>query len=120
MDLLWGKISDAYRKVGSGCEYTNLDIGSFTDAERHHGTFPKLKGKGAEAKDLLVCVYHVWVECAKGYKDYDAIEAMLDDLLEFQSIMHTHSGDLFGATGCCQTCDERGAAVPENLPKACV
>ncbi len=56
MHGIWTDISDFYKEHKVVTQYSNFKIGSFHEP----GQFPKLKGKGAEVKDLVAPLAHVW------------------------------------------------------------
>ena len=62
MALVWKELGIASQELGSACTYTNLTIASFCDADRPHAAYPKLKGKGAEVKDLADPLLKVWAK----------------------------------------------------------
>jgi hypothetical protein len=60
MASLWDQISRCYSDMGISTQHTNLSVGSFCNAEKPNGHYPKLKGKGAEVKGLALVLCKVW------------------------------------------------------------
>jgi hypothetical protein len=48
MARVWADICTAYRRFGSGCQFTTLALSSFCDPSAPRSEYPKLKGRGAE------------------------------------------------------------------------
>ena len=86
MHGIWADISEFYRRHKVVTQYCNLKIGSFHEP----GQFPKLKGKGAEVKDLVAPLAHVWNEKTRGSNDrsHNWISRMLEHQLLAQRILH--------------------------------
>ena len=70
-----------------------MKIGSFHDL----GKLPKLKGKGAEVKDLVAPLAHVWNEKTRGSNDksHKWISKMLEHQLIAQGILHDYRDGTF-------------------------
>ena len=64
-----------------------------SDKERQK-QFPRLKGKAAEAKDLLAAIRYVWDTYAREAENFALIAEMMDNLLETQNILDDHRTDL--------------------------
>ena len=88
MSEVWGKICEYYRRYNPRNQYTNLMVASFCDETKDH--FPKLKGKGAEVKDVLPAVRWAWNECARGSADFGFISEMFTNLVDVQNILDDH------------------------------
>ena len=56
MEQVWSEIMDYYTEQKVETQFTNLDLGNF----HHAGNYPKMPGKGAEVKDLVPALHHVW------------------------------------------------------------
>ena len=65
MHGIWSDINDFYSKHKVQTQFSNLKIGSFHEP----GQYPKLKGKGAEIKDLVAPLSHVWNAKTRGSTD---------------------------------------------------
>ena len=85
MQLVWRLISEAYRESNVDTQFTHLQLGSFCDADSPMMSYPRLKGKGAEVKDLVLPIREVWQRFRRADNRDDALVAdMLDDQLRFQ------------------------------------
>ena len=88
MHGIWSDINDFYRQHKVQTQYCNLKVGSFHEP----GQFPKLKGKGAEVKDLVAPLAQVWNAKTKGSTDrtHKWITIMLEHQWMAQRILHDH------------------------------
>lgn len=93
MQSIWAKICDFYTNHKILTQYSNLEIGSFYQANQ----FPKLKGKGAEVKDLVAPLAHVWKTSTRGSHDrsHTWTTRMLEQHLIAQQILHDHRDPTF-------------------------
>ena len=93
MQEIWGCINQFYKDHKVVTQYCNLKIGSFHEP----GQFPKLKGKGAEVKDLVAPLAHVWNEKTTGSNDrrHRWISRMLQHQLVAQRILHDYKDPTF-------------------------
>ena len=93
MHRVWSEITVAYKKLNVQCQFGNLNLKSFCNPDQPDKTFPKLKGKGAEVKDLVEPLYLVW----DAHKSADAHDALvlscLHSLRSLQEILHEHASD---------------------------
>ena len=93
MHCIWSEINDFYRQHQVQTQFSNLKIGAFHEP----GQVPKLKGKGAEIKDLVAPLSHVWNAKTRGSTDrsHQWIKKMLEHQLVAQGILHDHRDDPF-------------------------
>ena len=77
MAKVWHHILDQYKTMPTACKYSNLTLNSFIDPAKWNSQYPKLKGKGAEVKDLVAPLYKVWGKCNPA--GVEAGLAMLDE-----------------------------------------
>ena len=93
MHGIWTDINEFYKEHKVVTQYSNLKIGSFHEP----GQFPKLKGKGAEVKDLVAPLAHVWNEKTRGSNDrsHRWISRMLEHQLIAQRILHDYRDPTF-------------------------
>ena len=62
MGKVWHHIVEEYKRPpATVCQYSNLTLKSFCNPDKWDTGYPKLKGKGAEVKDLVVPLYKVWL-----------------------------------------------------------
>ena len=93
MHGIWSDINEFYRKHKVQTQFSNLKIGSFHDP----GAYPKLRGKGAEIKDLVAPLAHVWNAKTRGSTDssHKWISKMLEHQLIAQRILHDFKDQTF-------------------------
>ena len=60
MDMVWATLIKSYKKHKVNKQYSSIDIGSLCDPKAHKKDFPKLKGRGAELKDLVTPMVDCW------------------------------------------------------------
>ena len=94
MEIVWNSICQFYRLHRSPCQYTYLSCSSFGNPEKAGEDFPRLRGKGAEAKDLLPAVHQAWLDLASSSSIFQEVKDMLDPLLEAQIVLQSHSKEL--------------------------
>ena len=61
MKAVWQMIANQYARLQPQCQFTNLSIDSFTSMKKWDKVYPKLKGKGAEVKDLMEPMHQIWL-----------------------------------------------------------
>ena len=77
------------------CQFTTIGIGSFCDKKEVPESFPRLKGSGAETKDLLGSVRDAYMEFGSAESPYyDHVAQALADLEDIQTVLHDHAKDL--------------------------
>ena len=99
MKAIWTRITSLYKDMDVKCAYSNLTLNSFVNPKSPHNQYPRLKGKGAEIKDLMEPMYAVWQEYKRPSRD----EAFMDNLVskalstmcQIQGILHYHADDNF-------------------------
>jgi hypothetical protein len=95
MQQVWAFISDFYRKHAVPTQFTNLRLGSFTDADKPRVTYPKLKGRGAEIQNLVWPLHQAWVQFGKSSNDFQTVDSLLIKQLEVQQVLSCHAACLF-------------------------
>ena len=93
MHGIWADINEFYRKHKVQTQFSNLKIGSFHDP----GQFPKLKGKGAEIKDLVAPLAHALNAKTRDSTDrsHKWIKKMLEHQLIAQRELHEYRDQTF-------------------------
>ena len=95
MDDLWAHTSAYYKDNGTETVYTSLSISSFCDQSSPRADFPKLKGKGAEAKDLVPALLSAWQTFAdRAREDYTLVRHCLVAQSTLQDIISDHQLDM--------------------------
>ncbi len=92
MDAVWTMISNHYSRNKTPCQFTSLRLGSFCDLDKPNGAYPKLKGRGAEVKDLVHPIIEVWRHYMDGSARGDKLALeMLEGQADFQAMMSAHA-----------------------------
>ena len=96
MRRVWELIVAHYQANRVVCQYSTLTISSFIDPNKPRAHYPKLKGRGAEAKWLVGALLHAMrtIRRAGDAIDLRMITA-LEHLLEMQRILDAHKYDCF-------------------------
>ena len=95
MNALWNHIVAFYKATSTACQFSGMNLSFFCQAKKAEEKFPRLKGKGAECKDLLPTVEHAWSELATGHPQYRLVKDMLGHMVDAQMITHQHNRDIF-------------------------
>ena len=96
MERLWGMICSKYSLLKTENQYGGLRLSNFIDPENPHKAYPKLKGRGGEVKDLVRPLLLVWRELmTKGNQEHRMIEAMFENHLDLQTILHQYRKEAF-------------------------
>ena len=94
MEQVWSGVVDYYTQRQVEAQFTNLEVGSF----HHAGNSPKLSGKGAEVKDLVPALRHVWQEhCIPSLRHHMLVQTMLQINVKSKIFLH-----ITKARWCCQ------------------
>ena len=89
MSTVWGCIVDYYSEHKVVTQYSNLTLASFCDPATPHRDFPKLKGRGAESKDLVAPLLHTWSIFMRHGQHHDVlVHTLLTKQLQIQDILH--------------------------------
>ena len=92
MYVIWTRLCERYKDICPECQYGNLNINSFIDPEKWDKVFPKLKGRGAEAKDLVLPLLQVWSMFMDGDdNEHILIQEMLTHQVDVQGILSNHA-----------------------------
>lgn len=95
-DMVFDTICQHYQSSATAAQYSNFGLASFLDTDHAMTTYPKLKGKGAEARDLVGPVLHAWEQHANPTSyEYARIRSLLQKQLEAQTILSDYSKDVF-------------------------
>ena len=93
MAKIWECVKSFYSANATPTQYTSLTIHSFCDGNFPCKDWPKLKGSGAEVKDLLPAISDCWHEHAR--KDgAQLVSQALTSLEEVQTIFHDYAKDV--------------------------
>ena len=95
METVWKAIVAAYKRGRVGVQYTNLSVGSFCNKDKPFSHYPKLKGKGAEVRDLVWPLHQAWVSMMSNTAHHRRIAKVLQLQVDIQSILHEHRSEVF-------------------------
>ena len=96
MQKIWQLICENYRKLDTQCQFNNLNLTFFCVPNAHDKDYPKLKGKGAEVKDLMEPMLLVWQQFMRpGNKEDKHVLSALQCMCHLQSILSEHKGQPF-------------------------
>ena len=89
LQAVWQEVQAEYRRRSTPTQLTNMKIRTFTDPDQWASTYPKLRAKAAETKDLVRPLAFVWDRfCTPGDVDHSRISQMLHTLVELQQVLH--------------------------------
>ena len=89
-------ICDYYTATNTATQYSNLGLSSFVDPSSARTEFPKLRGKGAEAKDIVAPLLHVWKTFHDhSSSDHQQVCALLEMQIEAQVILSESKDQTF-------------------------
>ena len=92
---IWTAINMFYIDYKVETQYSSLKISAFYEP----GQFPRLKGKGAEIKDLAAPLAKVWSgRMTMDNPEHQQVQAMLQYQCTAQRIMHDHKDMVFRPT----------------------
>ena len=57
---VWREVTEHYHNNQTPTQFSNLDLKSFCNPDKHDKAFPHLKGRGAEVKWLVEPIANVW------------------------------------------------------------
>ena len=106
MNTIWGDIAKMYREIKTPCQFTNLTVNSFCDKTKPSDHYPKLKGKGAEVKDLVLPLSKIWSLRKNNSKQRNLIDKAFKALVGIQKILHDHADKAVLPTGQSETFDK--------------
>ena len=94
---VWADVVYFYQQHELRNQYTNIELSSFLkDARYPRAHYPRLKGKGAEVKDLAIAARSVWQKRARPGNAEDAlILEVLSTQCDIQQLVDSSSSELF-------------------------
>lgn len=96
LESVWMALVEEYQACGVTNQYTNLGLGSFCDPTKPRAAYPKLKGRGAEIKDLMRPLLATWSKCMDAsVPEHKVIEVLLSSQCKAQEILDDYSQDAF-------------------------
>ena len=95
MATVWAAIVVEYRRHRVSQQYNNLNIGSFCTAATPFSAYPKLKGRGAEVRDLVLPLSVVWRSLMKDSARNRRVADVFDTQVQMQTMLHDHAHEVF-------------------------
>ena len=96
MAEVWKVINSYYCSHPGRTEYSNLSLRSFVDQEKPKSTYPKLKGRGAEVRDLAEPLLHAWSHFQHGATwEAEPVKTLLGVLVQLQQLLAEFASDCF-------------------------
>ena len=94
MAEVWAFIADIYKSPNTRTQVSNLRLSQFEPSDG--SPYPKLKGKAAEAKDLVELVLAAWEHFRNDDTyEYEQVRRMLASQLEAQNVISEYGSDIF-------------------------
>jgi len=96
LGTVWELIRKFYSDNSVPTQYGNLTISLFVDPDKPRSTYPRLKGKGCEAKCFVEPLLFAWEQLAE-YTTYEhgRIATLLRKQIDAQNILSDNSGQCF-------------------------
>ena len=98
MAELWERLSSAYRTLGTKPQFSSLNRLSqiVKDVGKPRAHYPRLKGKGAEIKNVCGALLRVFSDVKRVGDENDAmVEQILINNLKAQDMIDLHGDDFF-------------------------
>ena len=91
LEQVWSEVVDYYTEHRVVTQFTHLELSMF----HHDNNYPKLSGKGAEVKDLIPALHHVWKQHYNPYlRHHMFVDDMLYNQCEAQDILAHHKNEM--------------------------
>ena len=91
---IWELVARRYSVHSPDSQYTNITLRTFCDPDKAD-EFPRLRGRAAEAKDLLPAVVEIWHALGRSHAQYELIGTMLGALENVQNVLRTYADETF-------------------------
>lgn len=96
MAIVWQELVTSYKSNKVPTQYSSLTLKSFEIEDSHDKKYPKLKGKGAEVKDLMESLLEVWQKhMNKRNSDHKLVLGVLEKQCKIQAILSEHKASIF-------------------------
>ena len=96
LDKIWSMVIKFYREHAVPVQFSSLTLSSFCKESDPASHYPQLKGKGAELRDAVAPIEHVWRTLVPNdYHQKEEIGKALAHLLQCQDILHAYRLDYF-------------------------
>eukprot|EP00959_Pyramimonas_sp_CCMP1952_P102992 2153966-Pyramimonas_sp.AAC.1 len=78
-----------------GCSYSSITLKIFMNEKKPWDEFPKLKGRGSQAKSLVAPLLRVWAWHRSDGVLYDTVLNLLETLLEISDLVDSTAMEIF-------------------------
>ena len=100
MANIWMSISRFYSANGSSCQFSTINLSSFTNSEHPRSDYPRLKGRGGEIKHVLPAMVECWESMMRDGNQHDLnVGEMLTRILEIQDLIDQDPQAMFMSPG---------------------
>ena len=95
MRAVWTQVVDYYKQNSVATQFSQLGLASFCSVSSPHAAYPRLKGKGAECKDVVAPLAKIWRDITKAKKEpHRLVQTCLDNQVALQDILHESREEL--------------------------
>jgi len=96
MTKVWNVVCDYYKMNQVSVQYSSIQISSFCNPKNPGDHYPRLKGKGAEVKDLVAPLSTAWdMLVPDDFPQKASIQSILRHQIQAQEILHEFRDELF-------------------------
>ena len=96
MHQIWGRITRCYQELKTATQFSSMSLSSFCDPKSRDRSYPKLKGRGAEIKDLVHPLIITLREIRRDGNEEDRwVIEMLEAQLDMQTVLSDTALELF-------------------------
>ena len=119
MEQIWAEVKTWYRSGRVECQFTSLDVAGFTDKKKPRETFPKLKGRGAEVRDLVWPLLETWNVFRKDNEQHRRISRVLKCQVDLQTVLHEHASETFLPDAVAKDCADIARSLLKDYSLLC-
>lgn len=95
LEAIWSFILSEYTKLPGCTQYTCLSLSSFVDTKKPRTSYPRLKGRGSEVKNLVGPMLAVFKRFGATWEHAEHALSGLASLLQINEILDDYRGDAF-------------------------
>jgi hypothetical protein len=99
MAKVWGQVSRFYTEARIPTQYSTLHLSFFHDPKSPAGSYPRLKGKGAEVKGLVPALRFCWSNYKSSSEEDQWVQECLDLQCSVQELVDSSAPLMFLAPG---------------------
>jgi hypothetical protein len=95
LETLWSALLAEYTKFPGYTQFTSLVLSSFIDVKKVNTSYPRLKGRGSEVKNVVGPMLAVFKMFGHTYEHSAQVVVGLEALLKLNTILDDFKGDAF-------------------------